>query len=41
MSKFRAKVHNKGGDKRYFSKTASMMHKKNIRPAVMRGGFKL
>lgn len=37
----RGRVKNKGKDKRRFSKTASKVHKKNLRATPMRGGFRI
>lgn len=38
MKRYRAK---KSVDKRYFSKTASQVNKKNINPNPLRGGYRL
>ena len=40
MSKFRYRA-NPGKDKRIFSRSASMVHKKNIGASPMRGGIRL
>ncbi|QXP44268.1 MAG: hypothetical protein [Arizlama microvirus] len=37
----RSKIYNKGKDRRQFSRTASMVHKKNMQSGVMRGGYRL
>lgn len=38
----RRKIHNKRGDKRYFSKSANRVHKKNLpSPMGLRGGIRL
>lgn len=37
----RIRIHNKGKDKRHFSKTAVRTHKRNINANPMRGGIRL
>lgn len=38
---YRKKIHNKGKDRRRFSRTAAGTHRKNLRATPMRGGIRL
>ena len=40
-NKYRSKVHNKKGDRKYFTNTADKTHYKNIQPFPLRGGIRL